>query len=252
VFGSGQGPGYGVYGTSPSGYGVFGQSASSSGVYGTGLVGGTFAGSRAPISLLVGPVPGPPTSGFHGIGDVWADGFGTVWICTLSGTPGTFMPLQQGGLGNALFSAVSTQQYTLSNSDGVTWVDLDATTLKLVITPSFKCSAVFSGNCDLWTANATYNQDLGIAISGGTYPTTLGQPEAWKESGGFAGTFSPNAAFVQTVKPLAAGTTYTVKLQWKANKPAAGATIYAGAGPIPAGSTTFSPTLLSALLIATA
>src|SRR5947209_4880848 len=62
--------------------------------------------------------------------------------------------------------------------------------------------AVLSGNADLWTSVAGYNQDLGISVSGtgqSVYPTRAGQPEAWKESGGFAGTFSPNAAFVQTV-----------------------------------------------------
>jgi hypothetical protein len=68
---------------------------------------------------------------------------------------------------------------------------------------------------------------------------------AWKESGGFAGTFSPNAAFVHAVVLLSSGTTYTVKLQWKTNKPAAGATIFAGAGPI---NGQFSPTRVTVQL----
>jgi hypothetical protein len=63
----------------------------------------------------------------------------------------------------------------------------------------------------------------------------------WKESGGFAGTFSPNAAFVQTVIPLKGATTYTVVLEWKANHATIG-TIYAAAGAGPA----FSPTRLTA------
>ena len=58
-----------------------------------------------------------------------------------------------------------------------------------------------------------------------------GQPEAWKESGGFAGTFSPNAAFVQTVIPVTGGQAYTARLVWKTNKADSGS-IYAGAGPI--------------------
>ena len=47
------------------------------------------------------------------------------------------------------------------------------------------------------------------------------------------------------------GQTYTVKLQWKANRAAANANqhIVAGAGPIPAGSNTFSLTRLSVQLI---
>src|SRR5204862_7433036 len=86
-----------------------------------------------------------------------------------------------------------------------------------------------------------YNQDLGIAVWGGAYPTVAGQPEAWKESGGSAGTFSPNAAAVQTAIPVVAGTTYVLRLQLKANR-ADPYAIVVGAGPI---SGSFSPTRLS-------
>src|SRR4029077_10611864 len=88
-----------------------------------------------------------------------------------------------------------------------------------------------------WTATAGYNQDLGIDVNG-----TL---QAWKESGGFAGTFSPNAAFVQSVVSMTASTTYTIKLRWKTNRAAAGATIFAGAGS----SGAFSPSSLIAQLL---
>jgi len=87
--------------------------------------------------------------------------------------------------------------------------------------------------------SAGVNQDVGIFVSGGAYGT--GTLVAWKESGGYAGTFSPNAAFVHTVLSLAGGTTYTVTLEWKANKNTAG-TIYAAAG----GGPTYSPTRLTA------
>ena len=144
---------------------------------------------------------------------------------------------------NPVFSAVSTRQYQLSNSDGATWMDMDttsATPLKLTVTPTANVQAVLSANADLWTANGGYNQDIAIDVNG----TIV----AWKESGGFAGTFSPNAAYVQTVVPMNAGTTYTVKVRWKTNKNAPGATIYAGAGPI---GTQFSPTRLTAQLLTT-
>jgi hypothetical protein len=218
------------------------------------------AGGPSTGQIQLGPASaaGPPNGSTSQKGEIWADSNATLWVCTASVvydtsgfvlTPGVWEPLLQGGLNNALFTAVSTQQYTLANSNGLTWVDLDSTNLKLTITPSFNCQAILSANSDLWTSTAGFNQDLGITISGGAYPTVAGQPEAWKESGGFAGTFSPNAAFAETVKPLVAGTTYTIKLQWKANKNAPGATIWAGAGPIPSGSSTFSPTRLTALLI---
>jgi len=57
-----------------------------------------------------------------------------------------------------------------------------------------------------------------------------------------AGTFSPNAAFVQTPFAVTATRTYTLTLTWKANKPAQNATIVAGAGPIGG---RFSPTSLT-------
>jgi hypothetical protein len=69
---------------------------------------------------------------------------------------------------------------------------------------------------------------------------------AWKESGGWAGTFSPNAAFVQEVFPVATGHTYVFKLKWKTNKgQPAGYGVRAGAGLGPV----FSPTSLTAEMI---
>jgi hypothetical protein len=149
------------------------------------------------------------------------------------------------------FSATTTAQYALRNSDGAAWKDIDPANLGIRLTPTVDSWALVGGNIDLWTANAGYNQDVGIAVSGGTsagttYPTVAGQPEAWKESGGFAGTFSPNAALVQAVLPMKAGSTYTISLQWKTNKPAIGAMIFAGAGPIGGD---FSPSRLTAQLI---
>jgi hypothetical protein len=142
------------------------------------------------------------------------------------------------------YSAASTQQYLLANSNGSTWRDIDATNLALTVTPAANSTAVIGGNVDLWTANAGVNQDVGVFISGGAFGA--GQVVAWKESGGYAGTFSPNAAFVQTVVSLAAATPYTIKLQWKSNI-STGGTIYAAAG----GAAPFSPTRLTAELIPT-
>lgn len=145
---------------------------------------------------------------------------------------------------NADASAVSTQQYTLQNSDGMAWVAIDPTKLKVALNPGVTEDVVLSANADLWTFNAGFNQDLAISISsdGGSTWQVL----AWKESGGFAGTFSPNAAYVQTVAHLTGGTSYLAELFWKANTNAPGATIAAGAGPI---NTVFSPTSLNAYVV---
>src|SRR5712692_233567 len=134
-------------------------------------------------------------------------------------------------------TACSTSQYSLSGSDGSTWMALDAAHLTLTFTPSADSWAVITGNADLFTTRAGYNQDLGVAMNS----TVV----AWKESGGFAGTFSPNAATVQTVIHVSSGLGYTVQLQWKANRPDPGA-IYAGAGPIGGA---FSPTRLTVQLV---
>jgi hypothetical protein len=142
------------------------------------------------------------------------------------------------------FASCSSLQYQLTNSTGSTWVDMDNGKLSINFTPSVPSVAILSANTSLWTSTAGYNQDVGITVTGGAYPTVSGQPEAWKESGGPT-TYSPNAAFVQTVIPVAAGTGYTAKLQWKANQPDP-YTIWAGAGPI---GSNFSPTRITALLV---
>lgn len=136
-----------------------------------------------------------------------------------------------------LCAAVSTEQYHLTGSNGASWTDIDATRLSLTFTPNVDTQAILSGNADLWTSSAGYNQDLAISVNG----TVAG----WKESGGYAGIFSPNAAFVQTVVNLTAGQAYSIKLRWKANKPDAG-TIWAGAGPIGG---KYSPTSLIMMLV---
>jgi hypothetical protein len=257
-----------IYGAAPTfGAGVIGYAASTSGVgvrgYASGVtgngvqgfggaLGGLFDGTRAPITLTPKGTAGPPATGAHSVGDLWTDVNGIVWACITAGTPGVFAPLQTGGANITHFVKVRAQQYTLTNNDGATWVDMDAVNLVQTITPLFNAQAVISVSTDLWTANAGFNQDIGIFISGGIFVT--GKIVAWKESGGFAGTFSPNAAFVETTQPLVAGTTYTIKVRWKTNKPGTSA-IFAGAGPLPAGSAgggvagQFSPTRLATHLV---
>ena len=140
-------------------------------------------------------------------------------------------------------TATSTTQYILPNSDGSNWQRMDEANLSFEISPGSTENVLLSGNADLWTFNATYNQDIGIMVTPGAGAPVIA---AWKESGGFAGTFSPNAAFVQTVFPMSSGTTYRVDLVWKSNKSALGASVAAGAGPI---SAAYSPTRLDARVL---
>ena len=140
--------------------------------------------------------------------------------------------------------AKSQQYYTLTNSNGSTWQDIDTTNLKINYVAPADGSIMIGGNADMWTQTTGFNQDLGVTVAGGTYPTSAGQPEAWKESGGFGGTFSPNAAFVNTVLSVTSGTSYTVKLQWKTNK-SGNSIIHIAGGPVPAGTSRYSPTGLT-------
>jgi hypothetical protein len=143
-------------------------------------------------------------------------------------------------------SAVSTSQYTLTHSDGSTWQEIDPTNLRVTVAPAVNQSTLLTANADLWTSQSGQNQDLGIFVSdnGVDNPTPL----AWKESGGSAGTFSPNAAFVQTVYAMTGSHTYVFKLKWKTAIPICGpCQIAAGAGPI---SGAFSPTSLTAMTFA--
>jgi Fibronectin type III domain len=140
-----------------------------------------------------------------------------------------------------VYSAASTGQYQLNGSNGTTFADIDSTNLSLSVPVTAPATALITGNADLFTANAGYNQDIAVNVDGSV--------AAWKESGGFGGTFSPNAAYVQAVVPLTTAT-HTVTLQWKTNKPEGTATIYAGAGPLPA-TTTYSPTRITVAIFAT-
>jgi outer membrane protein assembly factor BamB len=153
-------------------------------------------------------------------------------------TPGSFIDTA------TFHSAASTRQYHLTNSDGRTWSAIDPSALAVTVKPGAPATAVLGGNADLWTATAGVNQDLGlfVSVNGAT-----DQLLAWKESGGFAGTFSPNAAYVQGVFDMQPGNTYRFLLKWKANKATPGS-IYAGAGPIEG---RYSPTRLTVRVDAT-
>src|SRR5206468_3692655 len=106
--------------------------------------------------------------------------------------------------------------------------------LALSVTPSTSSNVILSANADLWTSTPSDNQDMAIWISGGSYGT--GQVIGWKESGGGNGS-TPNAAYLQTVVSLSAGTSYQVQLMWRSGNP--GRTVFAGVGPL---NGTFSPT----------
>ncbi len=119
-----------------------------------------------------------------------------------------------------------------------------ATVLVTGIRSTVDCVVILGGNSDLWTEGFGYNQDLAIVDTSSATEHVL----AWKESGGYAGAFSPNAAFVEAVVQISANVQYNFALRWKQNKPGPN-TIHAGAGPWPKpvviGSSEYSPTAIS-------
>src|SRR5207248_2483751 len=64
------------------------------------------------------------------------------------------------------YSTVSSAQYHLSNSDGENWRFVDQSALSLTVRPPRDAMVLVTGNADLWTANAGYNQDIGLWTSG--------------------------------------------------------------------------------------
>ena len=203
-----------------------------------------------PNSLLTNPPAGPPNYAPNDFEQV-RDGNGLMFVSVAGGA---WIPVQLGGLNQALFTASTTKLLALKNSDGATFVDMmpDPSYLSggpdvvLNITPLFNCYAFITGNASLYTDTAGFNQDIGIRVTPSSAPDGI---VAWAESGGTS-VNSPNAAFVHAVFAMQRGVAYDVRLRWKANH-AGGGTIRAGAGPWPPGASlaNVSPTRLTVLLI---
>jgi hypothetical protein len=208
---------------------------------------GGFAGTLSPNAADAQTVIQLASGTAYTIKVQWKANKGTAGtIYAAAGNAGAYSPtrltLRLFPAGTGLQDASTNSQYFKAGSTGSDWTSIDSTNLKLTVVPTANSLYVLSANADLWTATAGVNQDMGIFISGGAYGS--GVLVAWKESGGFAGTFSPNAAFVQTVLPLAMGVTYTITLEWKANIATSGV-IYAAAG----GAGNYSPTRITAQLM---
>jgi len=120
--GIGSGDGYGVYGHAVSGKGIMGEgvvgvsgsgatrgieaysnfgdgivaySTSGHGIYAASSqsVGGTFAGGSAAIKLFPSSAVGAPATGAHDAGELVVDSDGSLHLCQVGGTPGTWVSL---------------------------------------------------------------------------------------------------------------------------------------------------------------
>lgn len=243
--------GIGVSGESNVGYGLVGGSG---GIDIAALGGGRILQLALLDTMLTAPPAGPPNyvpNDFELVRD--ANG---LMYASLPG--GAWVPLQFGGLGKTVFTAVTTKLLALKSSDGSTFMDMmpdnspgigltGGPDLVLSVTPAFDCYALIRGSASLYTDTAGFNQSIGIFVSGSTKPQGI---VGWAESGG-GNVSSPNAAYVEAIVQLARGVAYDIRLKWKANKNAPGVTIRAGAGPFPlsAGLTNVSPSRITADLL---
>ena len=249
--------GIGVTGESDVGYGVVGGSG---GIDFAALGNGRLLQLALPSSMLTAQPIGPPNYQPNDFEQA-RDANGVLYI-SVNGTgfpvATNWLPVQVAGLNQALFKASTTKLLGLRNSDGATFLDMmpdnspgigltGGPDLVLNIKPIFDCYAIITGTASLYTDTGGWNQDIGIYVSGSTAPQSI---VSWAESGGDSPN-TPTAAFVNAIVPMTRGTTYNVRLMWKANHSASGVTIRAGAGPFPlsAGLTSVSPTMLTALLV---
>lgn len=96
VLGEGRGRGKaGVLGRNADagGVGVQAQGATGIDAEGAGGYGGQFRGGRAQLRLVPGATPGSPTTGTRAKGEIYMDRAATLWVCTMGGTPGTWVRL---------------------------------------------------------------------------------------------------------------------------------------------------------------
>ena len=100
-------------GTSTAGTGLSGTSTSGHGV--------VAAGGLAPLLLTPAATPGAPTSGAHSAGELVVDSHGVLFQCTMTGTPGTWVPVVTTGallLGEAN-AATATTSVTTTTGNGL-------------------------------------------------------------------------------------------------------------------------------------
>jgi hypothetical protein len=92
VIGESKNTGYDVVGDGTgNGAGVLGRNAGGPGVEARdNRYGGKFDGSRAQLLLVPKGTTGRPISGTHTKGELYVDSAATLFVCTKSGTPGTW------------------------------------------------------------------------------------------------------------------------------------------------------------------
>src|SRR5207237_10773264 len=99
-----------------------------------------------------------------------------------------------------------------ANDGGFCACVVDNPQIRVPIAPASSSVAMVGASMDLWTSQPGFNQDLGLFVCDSSVTSCASFSSfsllAWKESGGFAGTFSPNAAYAEAVLGVSSAHNY--------------------------------------------
>lgn len=127
-----------------------------------GIVAAATAGNTAASRYVGATASGHPTTGAHLLGDFVVDQTGAFWVCTVAGTPGTWVSIGGGGI--AAWGQTSTAKYAGSSSPvGVVTPDAEGDLYIDDTTPA------------LWQATGVADTDWQlVGGSSGSWPTQTG------------------------------------------------------------------------------
>lgn len=123
----------------------------------------TLPGAITAYRLVGGTATGAPVAGTFAVNDVVFAADGAIWICTVAGTPGTWVSSSAAGgaASTAATAAVATSEATTSTS----YVDLTTPGPAVTVTTRTKALVIVSGYLTGAVSNAPH---MGVAVSGAT------------------------------------------------------------------------------------
>jgi hypothetical protein len=154
--------GLGLYGTSVLGTGVLGTSAGASGVgvlaqnSGGGIALVAESGTASPqLQLVPTSTVGPPASGSHNAGEILFDADGVLHLCTVAGTPGSWVTLVTQASAPSLTTGVGVPSAGATLS-GNAWLDAVASADSGVSRVAFMITGGQYNQFIIGTATPTY------------------------------------------------------------------------------------------------
>ena len=139
------------------------QSISQEAIGATGLPGATAASRHAGATAS-----GAPTTGTFAVGDFVVDQSGNEWVCTVAGTPGTWVALRNATQlqGTAVSSTAPTSNQVLTYNSGTTsWTPTTPAAGALTTASSYITS-------NFTTTGGAYNNVTSLSLTAGTWLIT--------------------------------------------------------------------------------